>query len=145
MSLTDRPPIPFQRSPNRFPVLRRRFHYGFLDPLLNEPFRQSSQLLRVAPVPAPLKLKLVTGFNVSHHNGQPFLVNIDSRNPIGHRHSSRREWRACRAYINLGRGLSPLRKGATHHLFARSRTLRIKLTFGLRFSNVISISPLPAV
>src|SRR3974390_3156846 len=85
MSLTDRPPIPFQRSPNRFPVLRRRFHYSFLDLLLNEPFRQSSQLLRVAPVPAPLKLKLVAGFNISHHNGQPLLVNIDSRNPIGHR------------------------------------------------------------
>ena len=32
-----------------------------------------------------------------------------------------------------------------HHLFARSRTLRIKLTFGFSVSNVISISPLPAV
>ncbi len=33
----------------------------------------------------------------------------------------------------------------THHLFARSRTLRIKLTFGFSISTVFSISPLPAV
>lgn len=33
----------------------------------------------------------------------------------------------------------------THHLFALSRTLRIKLTFGFGISTVISISPLPAV
>ena len=31
----------------------------------------------------------------------------------------------------------------THHLFARSRTLRIKLTFGFSISTVFSISPSP--
>jgi len=44
----------------------------------------------------------------------------------------------------LGYRLS-LRGQTTRHLFARSRTLRIKLTFGFSISTVISISPLPAV
>src|SRR5258707_10142075 len=40
---------------------------------------------------------------------------------------------------------APTEGETTHHLFARSRTLRIKLTFGFSISSVISISPLPAV
>ena len=44
------------------------------------------------------------------------------------------------------RAIAALPKGeATHHLFARSRTLRIKLTCGFGISIVLSISPLHAV
>jgi len=43
-------------------------------------------------------------------------------------------------------GYCPSPKGeTTHHLFARSRTLRIKLTCGFSSSIVLSISPLHAV
>ncbi len=43
-------------------------------------------------------------------------------------------------------GYCPSPKGeTTHHLFARSRTLRIKLTCGFNISIVLSISPLHAV
>jgi hypothetical protein len=83
-TLTHRPPISFQRSPNTVPILRCRFHHHFLDLLLNEPFRQHSQLLRITTVPALLKLKFfVVEFNVSHDDGQSLFVNIDSRYPIG--------------------------------------------------------------
>jgi len=48
--------------------------------------------------------------------------------------------------INLGLGLSPLHEGGTtHHLFARSRTHRIRHLYGFGLSTVRSISPLRAI
>ena len=48
--LTARFPVPFQCAPDRFPVLSGGFHHHFLDLLLDQPFCQLLQLLRVASV-----------------------------------------------------------------------------------------------
>ena len=46
----------------------------------------------------------------------------------------------------FGVGLSMVLWGeTTHHLFALSRTLRIRQAFGLSFSTDYSISPLPTI
>src|SRR6266478_2900851 len=145
-TLTLRLPISLHCSPNRLPVLRGRFHHHFLDLLLDEPFRQHPQLLRIAAVPASLKLIFIFDFDVSHNHGQPFFMNIDSRHSI--RHKLPPGGNGERAGLTLT-WVSGYRRShtvdTTHHLFARSRTLRIKLTFGFSISTVISISPLPAV
>src|ERR1022692_3283760 len=78
-------PILLERSPNRFPVLRGGFHYHFLHLLLDKPFRQPLQLLRVASVPASLELVFVFDFDVSHNHGQLLFMYIDSRYPIRHK------------------------------------------------------------
>jgi hypothetical protein len=75
-------PILLEHSPNRFPVLRSGFHDHFLHLLLNQPFRQQLQLLRVASVPASLELVFVFNFDVSHNHGQLLFMCIDSRYPI---------------------------------------------------------------
>src|SRR5262249_3073233 len=67
---TGRFPVPFERAPERFPVLGGGFHHHFLDLLLDEPLRQPLQLLRVASVPASLKWVFVVDFDVSHNYGQ---------------------------------------------------------------------------
>ena len=46
--LAERFPVPFQCSPNWFPILRRRFHDYFFGFLLNKPCRQRAQLFGVA-------------------------------------------------------------------------------------------------
>src|SRR5215471_15906442 len=51
-------------------------------------------------------------FHVGHDHGQHLFMNIDSRYSVGHS-SSWRERRACCAYLNQGRGLSPLPQGKT--------------------------------
>jgi hypothetical protein len=49
-------------------------------------------------------------------------------------------------YIKQGLGLSTLPPGRDNaHLFALSRTLRIRQAFGLRVSTDYSISPLPTI
>src|SRR5258705_1945556 len=78
-------PILLERSPNRFPVLRRGFHDHFLHLLLDKPFPQQLQLLRVASVPASLELVFVFDFDVSHNHGQLRFMDIDSRYPIRHK------------------------------------------------------------
>src|SRR5712664_2671691 len=78
-------PVPLQRSPNRFPVLRGGFHYYFLDLLLAEPFRQPLQLLGVAPIPASLQWVFVFDFDISHNHRQLLFMDIDSRYPIRHK------------------------------------------------------------
>src|ERR1700732_2590990 len=78
-------PILLERSPNRFPVLCGGFHYHFLHLLLDKPFRQPLQLLRVASVPASLELVFVFDFDVSHNHGQLLFMDIDSRYPIRHK------------------------------------------------------------
>jgi hypothetical protein len=110
-------------SPNRFPVLRGGFHHHFLHLLLDKPFPQQLQLLRVvASVPA-LELVFVLDFDVSHNHASFFL------------------WTSI-----PGIGLSTLSLGRDNdHLFALSRTLRIRQAFGLSVSTDYSISPLPTV
>src|SRR5258705_4383533 len=144
--LTHRLPISLHCSPNRLPVLRGRFHYHFLDLPLDEPFRQHPQLLRIAAVPASLKLIFVFDFDVSHNHGQPLFVDIDSRHPIRHRLPPGENGERAGLTLTWVSGYRRSHTGeTTHHLFARSRTLWIKLKFGFGISTVISISPLPAV
>src|SRR5260370_2038824 len=83
--LTARFPVPFECAPERFPVLRRGFHHYFLDLLLDQPLGKQSQVLRVATVPASLKLVFVVDFNVSHNYGQLLFVDVNSGYPIRHR------------------------------------------------------------
>src|SRR5258708_3996971 len=145
-TLTHRLPKSIQRFPNRLPVLRGRFHHHFLDLLLDEPFRQHAQLLRIAPVPASLKLIFVFDFDVSHNHGQPLFMDIDSRHPIRHRLPPGGNGERAGLTLTWVSGYRrPHRGDTTHHLFPQSRTLRNKLTFGFRTSTVISIWPLPAV
>ena len=104
------------------------------------------QLLRIAAVSASLKVIFVFDFDVSQNHGQHPFMNIDSRNPIRHRlPPGGNGERAGLTLIWVSGYRRPHRGETTRHLFARSRTLRIKLTFGLKGSNVIPISPLPAV
>src|SRR5208283_2085871 len=77
--LAERFPVPFQCSPNWFPILRRRFHDYFFGLLLNKPCRQRAQLFGVAAKLTPLKLMLTVDFNVRHNHCQHLLMNIDSR------------------------------------------------------------------
>ncbi len=126
--------------------MRGRFHHHFLDLLLDEPFRQHAQLFRVAAVPASLKLIFVFDFDVSHNYGQPLLMDIDPRHPVRHRLPPGGNGERAGLTLTWVSGYRRSHRGeTTHHLFARSRTLRIKLTFGFSISTVISISPLPAV
>src|SRR6266550_6702681 len=82
--LAYRLPIPFQRFPNGFPILRRRFHNYFLNFLLEQPCGQRSQLLGVAAKHPPLKPVLTVNFHVGRNYGQHLFMNIDSRYSIRH-------------------------------------------------------------
>src|SRR5262249_20393575 len=142
---TPRFPVSFQCSPYRFPILRRGFHHHFLDLLLDQPRRKQLQLLGVASVPASLELVFLVDFHVSHNHRQLLLMDINSGCPIWHR--SLLAGAESVPEITLSR-LSGYRRShggkATHHLFALSRTLRIRQIHGLGFSTVSSISPRPA-
>src|ERR1017187_4346902 len=73
-------------------------------------------------------------------------MNIDSRNSIRHRLPPGGDGERAGLSLTWVSGYRHFHRGAaTHHLFALSRTLRIKLTFGLKGSNVFPISPLPSV
>jgi len=117
--LTDRLPVPFQRTPYWFPILGGGFHDHFLDLLLDEPFRQCSQLLRVAPVPALLKLVLVVDFHISHNHSQLLFVYIDSRYPIRHGFPPGGSGERAGLTLNRVAGYRRSHRGeTTHHLFA---------------------------
>ena len=126
--------------------MRGGFHYYFLDLLLAEPFRQPLQLLGVAPIPASLQWVFVFDFDISHNHRQLLFMDIDSRYPI--RHKLPPGGSGERAGDTLSR-VSGYRRShggeTTHHLFALSRTLRIRQAFGLSFSTDYSISPLPTI
>jgi len=89
-----------------------------------------------APLAAALKLIFLFDFDISDNYSQFLLMHIDSRYPIRHRLPPGGSGERARNFINLGRGLSPLRQQekTAHHLFARSRTLRIKPTCGFSVS-----------
>src|ERR1700688_3558560 len=65
--LAYRLPVPLQRFPNWFPILRRRFHDYFLDLLLEQPCGQRSQLFGIAAKHPPLELVLTFDFHVGHN------------------------------------------------------------------------------
>jgi hypothetical protein len=77
--LAERFPVPFQCSPNWFPILRRRFHDYFFGLLLNKPCRQRAQLFGVATKHPPFKLVFTFDFDVRHNDSQDLFMNIDSR------------------------------------------------------------------
>src|SRR6266403_979857 len=127
--LAYRLPIPFQRSPHRFPILGRRLHDYFFGLLLDEPRSQRSQLFGVAAKHTPLKLVFAFDFNVGHNYSQHLLVDIDSRYPV--RHRLLLAGSGERAAITLtgvaGYRRSPGEKNDAQ-LFAQTRTLRIRQT-----------------
>src|SRR5499425_1272875 len=109
--LTGRFPVPFECTPERFPILCRGFQHHFLDLLLDQPFRQLSQLLRVASVPALLKLVFFFDFHVSHHHRQLLFMDINSGYPIRHRLPAGGSGERAGDFIKQGLGLSPLPQG----------------------------------
>jgi hypothetical protein len=85
-------------------------------------------------------------FDVRHYYGQLLFMDIDSRYPIRHRFPPGGSGERAGDYIKQGLGLSPLPQGRDNaHLFALSRTLRIRQAFGFSFSTDYSISPLPTI
>src|SRR5215831_8475126 len=76
--LADRLPVPFQGSPDRFPVQGRRFHDHFFHLLFEQPVGQQAQLGGVAAKLAPLKDVLAVDFDVGDDHGQHPLMNINS-------------------------------------------------------------------
>src|SRR5216684_5035459 len=115
-------PIPLQRFPHWFPILRRRFHDYFLDLLLEQPCSQRAQLLGVATKHPPFKPELTVNFHVRYDYGEHLLVDIDSRYSVGHQLPPGRERRACCGYFNQGRGLSPLPQEAQRRPIICSNT-----------------------
>src|SRR5215468_5258906 len=109
--LTPRFPVSFQCSPYRFPILRRGFHYYFLDLLLDQPLRKQLQLLGVASVPASLELVFLVDFHVNHNHRQFLLMDINSGYPIWHRFPPGGSGERARDYIKQALGLSPLPRG----------------------------------
>jgi hypothetical protein len=87
------------------------FHHYFLGLPLDEPVRQPLQLLRVASVPASLKLVLVVDFDVSHNYGQLLFMDINSGYPIRHRLPPGGSGERAGDFIKQGLGLSPLPQG----------------------------------
>src|SRR6266567_8550818 len=144
--LAARFPVPFQCSPDGFPILCRRFHRDFLDLVLDQPCDQQSQLLRIAPVSDAFKLVLPLNFNVGHDHSQHLFMYVDSRYPVRHNVSSWRERRACCEFLKQGHRLSPLSQEERDNaqLFAQPRTLPIRHIDSFNFSTETSISPLRA-
>src|SRR5215813_181581 len=138
-------PVPFQRSPDGLPILRRRFHNYFCHLLLDEPFGQEPQMLGIAPKPAPLKLILTSDFDIRHDHSQHLFMDVNSRYPV--HESSSRERRACHKLPSTRvTGYRRSRKGWDNaQLFAQSRTLRIRQYNSLDFSTEVSTSPLRAL
>src|SRR5215470_7243651 len=103
-------------------------------------------MLWAAAVTNSFKLELAINFHVANHHGQHLLMDVNSRYPVRHNVSSRRERRACCEFLNQGHRLSPLPQMGMDdaQLFAQSRTLRIRHADSLNFSSANSISPLRA-
>ena len=84
--------------------------------------RKPLQLLRVASIPASLKLVFVVDLDVSHNDGQLLLMDINSGYPIRHRLSPGGSGERAGDYIKQGLGLSPLPQGRDNAPFIRSIT-----------------------
>src|ERR1700683_2921306 len=103
--LAKRLPIPLQRFPDGFPILRRRFHNYFFSLLLEQPCGQRPQLFGGAAKLPSLKRLFAFDFDVTYHYSQHLFVNIDTRYLIGHSSS----WPGVESvlrFLKQGRGLS---------------------------------------
>src|SRR5215469_9953204 len=109
-SLTHWLPVPFQRSPNGFPILRGGFHHYFLHLVRDQPLCQHLQLLRLASEPEALELVFVVDFDIRHYHGELLFMYIDSRYPI-HRCPPGGSGEHAGTCISQGRGLSPFPQG----------------------------------
>ena len=128
------------------PVLRGRFHDDFLDLLLVQPLGQHVQFTGRSTELAALKLILAFPGDISHHDRQHLLVNVNCCDSIGHHASPWPKRRACQRYIP-GRvtWLSPLPRGrpTTPNYSRRARMLLIKQINDLDFFTVRPTLPLP--
>jgi len=57
-------PVSFERGPDRFPVLGRRFHHHFVDLLFDQPVDQLVQAPVCGAKLTPFKFELADNFNV---------------------------------------------------------------------------------
>ena len=87
-------PLLFQRLPHRPPVLRGRFHDDFLDVVLDQPVGQAAQIGRRRPDLLAVEMKVAVDLDVGHHDREHLRVDVNSRDPVGHR-SLLGERRAC--------------------------------------------------
>jgi hypothetical protein len=74
-----------QRVPEGSPILGCGLHDNFLDPLLDQPIRQSSQFVWAGAERAPVKIVFAFDRYIGYHDGQHSLVNINSRYPVTHK------------------------------------------------------------
>jgi hypothetical protein len=94
----------------------------------------------------PLKLVLTVNFHVGHNYSQHPFMNIDSRYFVGHHFLLAGSGE--RAAITLTRVTGYRRSPGEDNdaqLFAQTRTLRIRQSDSLDFSNVVTTSPLRTV
>ena len=82
--LASRPPVAFQCSPNRLPILCCGFHHHFLDFLFHQPFCQPFQMFGVAPKPSPLEFVFAVTLNVGYDYRQHLFMHLNSRYPVSH-------------------------------------------------------------
>src|SRR6516162_2135214 len=145
--LAERPPVAFQRSPNRLPILRRGFQHCFLHLLLAQPLAKPLQLLGVATKPSPLEFVFALTLYVGYHYSQHLFVNVNSRYPISHGFLLGGKRRACHAlHIQAHVAIAaPARGDSNAHSFAQLRMLRVRHGHSLNCSTMRSTSPLPVV
>ena len=74
-----------QRAPEGSPILSCGLHDNFLDPLLDQPIRQSPQFVRAGAELVPIKIVFAFDRYIGYHYGQHSLVNINSRYPVTHK------------------------------------------------------------
>src|ERR1019366_4617333 len=120
--LALRLPVLLQRSPNRLPVLRGRFHDYFFDLLLVQPLGQHMQFTGGSAELAPLKPILTFPGDVGHHDRQHLLVNVYCCDSIRHHASPWRSGEHAKRYSQAGAQAiaAPVRETSDAQLFAQS-------------------------
>ena len=116
-------PAPLQRVPHRTPILCGRFHHHCLDLLRHQPRGQLPQRARARSHAPSVELALPFHRDVSDHDRQHLLVDVNSRNPVRHRVSSLRKAGAERVpdtTLLRVSGSRRVHRGRDHaHLFAQ--------------------------
>jgi hypothetical protein len=143
---TLRPPVLFQRFPDRPPILRGRLHDDFLDPVLDQPVGQAAQIGRCRSDLLALEVEIAIDLDVGHHHRQHLLVDVNSRDSVRHRSLLGRAESVPRR-INQGRGLSSVPCGTRRRPMIRSITHAPDQTGARprRLHWLTSISPLSAL
>src|SRR5271165_6428916 len=142
--LAGRPPVSFQGSPHRLPILRRGFHHDLIHFPFQQPFGQQSQMLGASAKTPPFKLVLAFHLHVGHHHSQHLFMHVDSRYPISHKLLLAGAESVPRVTFSRVTGYrrSRLERGNAQ-LFAQLRTLPIRHTNSLDRSSGDSTSSLP--